>query len=242
MRPSITFLTSAVLLLAASTARADGMFYQLPADGTWAKYDLKMTLAMGDTKMQGDGALRMASVGRSVEKDEPCRWIEVDFQVKLSQGPDGGPQEQQYVLKVLIPEKHLKAGENPLDHMVRGWIREGDGDAVALAEPKSFDKSPLPVVLSGPLQDVKRLEPIEVESKLGKLSCRGTAGMLEADDKRKTQLAIENRHHPKSPFGVVTSQWKVEFADGAPLEAVMTMDLKLSDLGTDAKSELPEQE
>ena len=220
------------------------MLYQLPADGTWAQFDLKMNAEMGDFKVRAEGSLRMASVGRSVEQGEPCRWIEADLQMKVSGIPSSAKQTQRFTVKVLIPEKHLKAGASPLDHVVRGWIRENEQKVVALADPKEMRRSPLPVVLAGPLKDAKRLEPIEVESKLGKLSCPGVTGVVEVaggPGPQQQGMTLETRRHQKAPFGVVTSNWKPQMPGDADGKASMVMEFKLSDLGTGAKSELPEQ-
>jgi hypothetical protein len=238
-----------LLALAAGSARADGLFYQLPKDGTWARYDMeidgRVEMEIGgkidQPELKGGGSLRMASVGRTIEKGEPCRWIEVKLHAKMRIG-DGKEYVDRRTAKVLIPERYLKKGESPLDHVVRGWCRIDDREPGKLEDPKNVDESPLAILLAAPLKDVEELEEVVVESKLGKLSCAGRAGRMEFRMRGNCTLHIklENRLHPKAPFGVVSSRWIMHgISDGGP-EVRTTWNLRLGDSGQSAKSELPE--
>src|SRR5262245_3407124 len=117
MRSSLSFWATTIgaSVLCAGMARADGLLYQLPEDGSWVRFEAQYTFkAEGMEKPgQGTGTLTMASVGKVVEGSEPCRWIE--FELKLK---DIGP-EQVLIRKLLIPEKYLKKGENATEHVVR---------------------------------------------------------------------------------------------------------------------------
>jgi hypothetical protein len=79
-----------VCLLSAGIARADGLLYQLPADGSWVLFEAQYTFKVDGMEKpgQGTGTLKMASVGKALEGSEPCRWIEFKMQLK-----DIGPEQ-----------------------------------------------------------------------------------------------------------------------------------------------------
>ena len=67
--------------MSAGVVRADGLLYQLPKDGTWASYDLNVSVQRETTMT---GILRLASVGQVTEDKTPCRWIEVQIEVQFA--------------------------------------------------------------------------------------------------------------------------------------------------------------
>lgn len=220
-------LTAVVLSLVPSIGKADGLLYQLPKDGVWILYDAKGSV----NDMELDGSLKMSSVGTATENDEPCRWIEFTMVMNVN------GQDSTVNAKLLIPEKHLKEGENPVPNRVRGWIKMGaDSEAVELTDERL---GPVQAFLAGPLQDVKKLEPVVVESKLGKLECAGVSGLIEFMERGRTsKITGDIRRHAKAPFGVVSVDWRIE-VDGSE-QGKLT--LKLNETGTDAESELPDLE
>ncbi len=60
---AVAFAAVVVSSVAPSAAVADGLLYQLPKDGAWVLFDLKMETTRGDEQKTGDGSLRMSSVG-----------------------------------------------------------------------------------------------------------------------------------------------------------------------------------
>src|SRR5262249_12441601 len=132
MRFSLLLLAtiSGAGVLCPGIARADGLLYQLPEDGSWIRFAAQYTYKFdGMEKVgQGTGTMTMASIGKAREGGEECRWIE--FNVKLKD--DGG--EHTLIRKLLIPEKYLKKGENPTEHVVRGWAKF-DNEGVERAVP-----------------------------------------------------------------------------------------------------------
>ena len=151
----ISITTAAVFVaLAAGPARADGLLYQLPEDGAWVRFDVKITSQR--TENTRKERITMRSVGRMDDSNERCRWIEF----KLPE------EESTQITKVLIAEKYLKKGENPLDHVLRAWRKRGAGIPVSLVKPRGFW---LLVLLAGPLDDVKKLESAVIDGPLGKL-------------------------------------------------------------------------
>ena len=92
----------------------------------------------------------MASVGQVVEKDEPCRWIEVVFEMKPEGDDFPGPKEgRKEIAKVLVPEKFLAKGQSPLEHVVRAWRQKDKGKPSEVKDPQNIDHGPLPMLLSG---------------------------------------------------------------------------------------------
>ncbi|NQU22763.1 MAG: hypothetical protein HQ567_15910 [Candidatus Nealsonbacteria bacterium] len=238
MKTPFYFAAVVVLALTTSSARPDGLIYQLPKDGTWVSYDMDATVEMGEHKETMKGSLRLASVGKTTEQDKPCRWIEVAFEARA------GNQRQmpKITVKALIPEEHLGKGKAPLDHVIRAWIRRAESDPKELEDPKNFDKGPLPMVLAPPSKDAKQLEEKTVDSDLGELSCPGVTGTTKFKARETIDVTLETRLHPKSPFGVVAARWDINVSTEGETQPALTMNLKLSGRGDDAKSELPEQQ
>jgi len=226
-------------VLAVNPVRADGLLFQLPADGTWARFDMEMAgsdPSGGEVKMSG--VLTMSSVGKDESGGEPCRWIEIKMEMK--EGPGG----QTVVAKALIPEKNLKRGENPWANMKKAWMKQGpNSDPQAITEANGPDAGPMPAFLSGPLTDSMDLGVAEVESGIGKLECKGVSGSLKINDGRNdVEITMESRLHEMAPFGVVASNMKFQVKrDGEDRESG-TIKFKLAEVGQDAKSALPDSQ
>ncbi len=235
-----------VLLVAANTAHADGLFFKLPKDGTWATYQMDLAVKGGSQELRRKGTVRVASVGQVEENSQLCRWIEVlteDRDVEKDVPPDSVVQPaRKDVLKFLIPEKFLKQGETPQDHVLRAWKGGLDGKPEKASGPWPF--------LVGPPKDAKHLDKVEVKSKLGKLMCEGVVGSLEigTPGESKAQCLMENRLHGDAPFGVVSTHWTSTIIsvnkpkDGSvPQEnGKVELNLKLIDFGDKAVSEMPD--
>src|SRR5262245_12216315 len=96
--------TIGACVLGPGSARADGLLYQLPEDGSWVRFAFRYTFKLDGMEQpgQGMGTMTMASVGKAREGAEACRWIE--FQIRLK---DSGT-EHTLIRKLLIPERYLK--------------------------------------------------------------------------------------------------------------------------------------
>jgi hypothetical protein len=228
-----------LLVLSAALARADGLLCQLPKDGSWATYDLDMGAKMpGGGVAKAKGTVWLASVGQTTENGEPCRWIEVEFKITMAMGDQ--KREEIEIEKLLIPEKYLAKGESPLEHVLRAWKKHGDNKPVKMDKSNDIDSGPLPLILSGPWKEVKKLDKAEVECKLGKVACEGVQGSLEFKiHGGAMKCKLENRLHADSPFGVATSRWTLEMPD-TPGMGGMDWGLKLVDFGKDAKDKMPD--
>jgi hypothetical protein len=226
-------MVSGVCVLGPDTARADGLLYQLPDDGSWVRFDASYTFKLDGMEKagQGTGTMTMASVGKALDGSEACRWIEFKVQLK-----DSG-MEHTLIRKLLIPEKYLKKGENPTAHVVRGWAKFND-EAVERAVPIH---GRWPAYLSGPLQDEKKLDGQLVESKLGALRCDGVTGWIEyKEGDVHMKVTFETRLHEKAPFGVVSCRMQFEMKRDGKVQQTVDATLKLTDFGKDARSALPD--
>jgi hypothetical protein len=243
-------LIVAFCLSAASPLQADGLLYRLPKDGTWARYSVKQNFRLPKgLKLSTEGTLILASVGQEKVNDEVCRWIEMVLEWKV----DGQKGTRKSIFKALIPEKRLKKGEDPTGHWVRGWAKVGDQAPQALT--KELVSNPamlLNLVAGSPLQNARALKKKVIETKLGKLTCEGLSGSLTLKGTSKRvnngkvttgdgKVRVETYFHNNAPFGVVTSRWNFEFEDLGEGKNFAQSDLTLIEVGTGAKSELPDQ-
>jgi hypothetical protein len=225
-------------LLAVPVALGDGLVHALPADGTSAKFAIELNMKKGNEEKKAEGSLVMSSVGVTDVDGKKCRWIEFKMHFTIDD------KEQTIVAKALVLEKALKEGENPGAAMIRGWLKDReDQEPKELKDLQDDRAGPLPVFLSGPLQNAKKLDKKTLENKaLGKIDCAGIQGENSYDLKReKLEVKMENRLHPKAPFGVVESKMHFQaFRDGQARDQG-TLILRLVEVGKDAKSELPDQ-
>jgi hypothetical protein len=245
--PMITICRTAFVVLCVlipTVVSADGLIYQLPGDGTWVRFDLEGKLPGPDgTEVTMIGSVTLSSVGTAEVDGEPCRWIEVASETKRK---DGQPVTD--VNKLLIPEKNLGKGKDPLEHVLKAWHKNS---MVAGGTPQQIEDLKAPGArylnnvrpyLHGPSKTAEKLGNVAIKSKLGELECEGTTGNQKIDD-TLSMLSYDYtytiRLHDMAPFGVVTWEAKTKMElDGQSLGTVTTK-MKLSDFGKDAKSVLP---
>jgi hypothetical protein len=216
-------------------ARADGLIYQLPKDGTSVTFDMEVSGLRNGQEKIGKGSLVVSSVGEVTIENEKCRWIEFKLAVKLDE------RERISLFKALIPEKHLGKGQAAGEHILRGWARQNDGTAVEITDTRSNDVGPIAAFLTGPPKDPKVLEKTEIDGKLGKLQCPGLSGETALEQGGSTfDLKFEHRLHEKAPFGVVTSTWEFERKNNGQVGESGKFKLTYIDSQTAAVSELPD--
>lgn len=240
-------------------ARADGLIFQLPADGAWARFDVKTdgSSRIGELKqaVATAGTLTVSSVGHVTRSKQTCRWIELK-----SESKSAGVYPK-LVLKMLIPEKRLQRGQDPLAHSV-----------LAFFDPKPMDEKKAPLLESfidegfnriqyeidrfradfpKPLYDSKNLERETVVTPAGRFEdCEILTGTSEYDGplvhngrnvfQGKYRIAI----HPRAPFGVVAMSMELNGReigeeDEEVLHLTVTRTLTLVTTGDNAVSDLP---
>lgn len=225
------FITGCVIATAILTGRASaaGIIARLPEDGAWASYEI--SAARTTAGQLGDAhkaTLRVGSVGRSVEQDEPCRWIE------FRRDEPG----RIVIQKVLVPEKHLQSGGDPLGRVIRAWRKVGEG------EPRPLRTEDLELhlflYLPGPLNDVKELGTRMIDTKLGELECAAVSGRKRATHgQRQFEGQFTSYRHDKASFGVIRWQAVVDWLGLSDRQRSLDCTMTLSDQGGDARSELP---
>ena len=225
----------------ADEIRADGLLYQLPEDGSWVRFD-HVASTVSDKKRTWNRFLTISSVGRLTVDGEKCRWIEFKLEDKQKEGKNS---DAALILKVLIPEKHLRKGARPADHVVKAWgTLYDDKNPVELTlvfkEEKYFD--PLFLWLAEPLKNVKKLEKEVIEvKKLGKVECDGLTGHLSIKrDRIEQKYTYRTRLHNKAPFGVVSCRIEKQHKRNGEVILHGTEIIKLIDFGVNAKSALPD--
>jgi hypothetical protein len=249
-----------------SPAMADGLIFQLPPDGAFVEFrgvgqaEARMTLPkeVADTlppqsesrlnqKLKLHYMVTVSSVGKLTRAGQPCRWIEL--RMKSEGSMDGGQTEPvgDHILKVLVPEKYLKRGEDPLDHTILTFFNKK-----ATAEP-GFDRiryelERVRTVFPEPLQPVRQRPNMTIKTPAGTFAdCEVIAGETEFDRplqgegrwefKSDWQIAL----HKDAPFGVVEVRCESagqEISRGATSNLSTKYVLTLSRIGTGAKSEL----
>ena len=234
-------LTSAVLfvflILDARTVCANGLLYRLPEDGSWARFDMKMEYAkVGEKRVEeAEGTLTLSSVGSETVEEQKCRWIELKGTRDSTPGSD-------MVCKALLPERYLTKGERPVDHLVRAWVMISGGPAREIKDPENPGIRTLRTFLCGSLDNVVELDEKTVPTKLGTFACKGERGSLSIERGPET---IHARYHirlsDKAPFGVVAVRIEIEVQHGDAGSSKGTLDLKLAEVGKDAKSSLPDK-
>jgi hypothetical protein len=231
---ALTGLVSFALL---TQARADGLIYQLPANGASVRYDTETTGSFNGQDRTFNGSVTISSVGEATVDGEKCRWIEIRMMNKRD------VQERVSIAKCLIPEKDLGRGKAPGEHVIRGWFKQGDGEAQAFTDFRSAQGGGrVAMYLVGPPQNPGELEKIEIDTPLGKLACPAATGTREVEQGNgTTTITFENRLHEKAPFGVVSAVWKFERKMNGQVVGSGTTKMTLADTNATALSELPDK-
>jgi hypothetical protein len=230
----VVVTTALVTAAFSQTVSGDGLIYRLPEDGAQVRYDTELTSELGGASSKG--SVTVSSVGAVLVDNENCRWIEI----KMISNDDG--QEHLVIAKALIPEKHLGKGKSAGEHMIRGWVKDGDGEPLEIKDLKAPQALPLRAFLAGPPKDPGEVDKVEVDGKLGKLACAGVTGEseFEAND-FNVGIRFENRLHEKAPFGLVSGNWKFELKSNGQVALSGTFKLTLVDTSTTALSDLPDR-
>jgi hypothetical protein len=242
-----------------SAVVADGLIFQLPADGVWARYAYEaegaMTIGEFTLPIAITGTSTISSVGKVKQNRETYRWIELKSE---SESEEVYPR---LILKMRIPEKRLQRGQDPLAHSVQTFF-----------DPKPMDEKKAPSFESfiddgfnriqyeidrfrpdfpKPLNDVKTLNRETVETPAGRFEdCEvitGTSGYdgpLVLDGRSVYRGTYRITIHPRAPFGVVALSMEStgrEIGDDQVAHVTFKKSLTLVATGVGAVSALPER-
>jgi hypothetical protein len=218
-------------------ARADGLIFQLPPDGTQVRYDTEGTFVNNGQERMIKGSLTVSSVGKTTAEGEECRWIEFKNVFRTDMG------ERILIAKCLVPEKDLGKGKSAGEHLIRAWIKQGDSEPQEIRDLKGRGARMLAGYLAGPPNNPGELASADIETlPLGKLSCAGVTGSQEFQRENGSQtINFETRLNEKAPFGVVSALWKFEFQSNGQVVGSGTTKMTLAEINTTALSELPDK-
>ena len=127
----LTLPTLAVTGMLTHTALAGGLIEQLPADGSWVRFDMIPSHShFGGKPAPEPEFLTISSVGVVTVDGAKCRWIELKIVPKAH-------EDSPRFVKYLVPEKYLTAKENPMCHVLKlgqmDGVRIGPNDTVVEA-------------------------------------------------------------------------------------------------------------
>lgn len=221
-------LTAACLVALAVSADPTmiPLLAELPEDGRWSKFDLRLQGAGQDQTL----TWQVRSVGNFQQSGRDLRCIETE----LTGGTGDIPPSCH---RMLVPIDAFGANKHALGETVRMWVKRGD-DAPELFDSLSGDAITA-LFLAGITEDVKRQEKKEtVEWQRGKLECDVFTGRSQHEigtNPFKTTWTI--LQHKDVPFGLAGLRMTISVGDqGEMLQVSMT----LQDFGKDAKATLPE--
>ena len=231
MRSILLMIISAFFAFQSTAVYGDALIRRLPADGAWARFYMNESWM---DRSERTGWITISSVGEETIGKEKCRWIEWKFET------EDGQQRVTSVFKFLIPEEHLKAGGDPLTHVVKAWRKSRDRDPVALEQIDIEALYPrLHLICEGPpIELIKKLEKKEtVQWQKGKLECEVLLGTTQEEYEIETsKVRYRLRVNPKIPFGVAAATLEVDSTIGER----GTLEFIVVDMGTGARSDLPE--
>ena len=192
--------------------------------------------------------------------------MKVEIKGKMPHSSTGKLREikesRQIILKMLIPEKHLAAGSDPLAHVRTLYFKDGDRKPELVEDEKAkqyeIDRfrpifpSPEVKIVKATMQPVKTLD-----REIGRLQCekhtfeskyegplaRGRRGWWSWRAKQEVWLS------DRIPFGVASlkwtgksQEWSGKKSRSPKVDVESTKHLVVEKIGTDAKSEIVESE
>lgn len=238
-------------IIAPLSARAAGLIYKLPADGTRVIYEMTYVQKNRRPGLQEkmSGTLAVASVGKKKVDGMACRWIEFTWNVTRR------GRQRTFAWKLLIPESALGKGRSPLSNVREGWWKlpgslrflgyHASRNKVDF-EPSMIELGPVPAFLPAPLAGVKVAKPATIETAIGKLKAKKLTGKSEykqghARPLDKLAVNYELQLADKVPFGVAGGTIVIErHANNRPRPSRVTISLKLKSVDKKAKSGLDE--
>jgi hypothetical protein len=204
----------------------------------------------GGMKLQQ--VVRVSSVGSETYAGRPCRWIELSGEATMH---GQKTNDQAAVLKMLIAERHLQRGQDPLNHAIYTFWNPKGADLAGIVDAKGFDRiryetERMYTLFAPPLRNEKKLSVATIRTAAGEFrDCEvitGTSNFdrpLNAGGRWDAELEWTIALHPDAPFGVV--RVAVE-STGQEVSRTISMKFKqsnvltLSKTGTDAKTTLPD--
>ena len=232
-----------------ASAVAQSILLELPKDGTWAKFENRGN-ANNKGNQQWQGPLIVRCVGIEYEQMEALRWIEFDRTAEYK------GNFERLVIKVLIPEKEIGKGKDPLAHVRKCWFsRQISQKREGHLAPQEIDlttnaacKTIVAQYLLPALNIKEKLPAKKLLVGDQTFECKGMVGSVVIDfkgtPKRTCDYTYKIYSHDRSPFGLVFSDYtsKTIFDPGEPFAkqtTSYTASCKLIESGTGAVSVIP---
>ena len=250
---------------AAPQAKAQGLIWKLPADGTWIRYEgtyqqieTRSNTGGTDLTIQWIQHLTIKSVGQLEAEFEgktvPCRWLEFKVQTgkKSEAGINPGPVGAS-IYKVLVPESRVigKLADDetiPVSFLpiVKGFRKEGE-KPVEQMTGSVFQIYPKVARFMHYKTLEKEGEPEPLDVGIGSVTAQKWKGKYEADNSQgHTVQEAEIWRSDEVPYGL--AQWSVKQSmerkgNNEPRSAFKQVaqtlvEMKALETGTDAKSEI----
>jgi len=253
IRPLARTLLAVVIIVGGAErgpVRGEGQPRNIPKDGSWVRYQKESTSLTPVLRKKGPIQVTLSFVGSAVDEGDHCRWLERKDVI-----PEGSDGAGTYVYKVLVPEKDLFESENPFEHARRTWVRGPNGKISKAGEgvrdEMIFSDLLLwtPGLLKGSTAADDQAKDIEyqrgplkaAQARTGKLVHRWRLQTATEVMYTKTYTAWQ---HPDLPIGFAEAHIEQDqFSQGrlTPISRFAIV-YKIQDVGTDAKSELPDNE
>jgi|GEM_PF-3510146 len=263
-------LSSTILaLVPAASAVADGLVYRLPPDGAFAEFQGEVETELefppeverlltpearaklGDKKSKVRVTVAVSSVGRVRRAGQACRWIELKW---TTEDVKSGVRNEN-VLKVLLPARYLRRGQDPLDHAALTFFNPKDVDRDDFEPEPGFNRIQYELdrfrpVFPEPLRKVATQPKRTVRSPAGTFKdCEVITGVTSYDGPLLEEGRMEFQSdweivlHEDAPFGVVEMRCRSAGAEiGSDDEPAVgyktTGTVTLTKVGTGAVSSL----
>jgi hypothetical protein len=243
MKHVVTVLTLAIVLCLPGISLAEGLIYQLPDDGAWAKFEIEGegVNSDGTVSITITGTQTLRSVGSKMVDNQPCRWIELESDVTFERVGRNEAQSLKEIIKLLVPESQLTKGKDPREKVIKAYkgtsaetMRELDLTGDGKREIQSLDE-----ILHGPLKKTAKLPAAEINVKGKNWKCEGFEGEEKTED---VVFITETQIHEQAPFGVVTYKYEKARQRNNESQGGRNMKWKLVNFGKDAKSAAPRAE
>jgi hypothetical protein len=236
------FLPFLLVAICLGSCRAEDRLFELPKDGSWVRYDLEM---VGPDGTNRPSTVTLSIVGSVVENETRCRWVQVKWVVPKGwhpRYPDGGT----ILSKMLISEQDLRENAEPFQRAVRTWQRKPGEDHAEQTKVAATTGPNLMLWAPGMLRTLDETSDEKtVEYQRGQLkSARAWTGVRIFENmiaKSQFKSTYKVWMHPDLPVGFAEAEIvdDITYANGqAPKRQSQVY--RLQDAGTDAKSELPD--
>lgn len=216
----------------------DGLIHQLPKDGTWVRFDVtgEGLAPGGEVRATIMGSVTIKSVGQEEVEGTACRWIEIETEMNL-QAVRGPRSKRLESFKLLIPEKNLATGQNPLAHAIKGWRKDRTNSVTELDLKNNnvpgFQN--LEELLNGGMTKSEKTEGVERKLPARTYKCTHVNGKEESES-GDVEIAIQSWLTNEVPFGIVAYRYtKMRKREKESLGG-RWMELTFVESGTDAKS------